>query len=221
MELAMDENPLNSLHSPEQIKTFERRRLFSYFFPFKYRRLNQVEKKVKGRLNESGISFPIAFDFKYPNNGSKYGIALVDSHNFSDYRLYINYNPRLITLDFTQLYITGLHEYSHFIYRQKDYLKLDYYCQFFQDIQYELYIESIENLTNVFVENNLLQIPDERKDLLKNPRVIEDYFAEGFARYLAGYHDEILIREKEHIEFILKTHILLMKKIRRILYSEP
>jgi hypothetical protein len=90
----MRNNPLSSLHSPEQVRALDRRMFFANFF------LRQVENDVKEILKKFQITFPIILDFNYPKEGSKYGIALVDSHTFANYNLIIHYNPRLITLDF-------------------------------------------------------------------------------------------------------------------------
>jgi hypothetical protein len=96
----MRNNPLSSLHSPEQVRALDRRMFFANFFFFKNQKLRQVENDVKEILKKFQITFPIILDFNYPKEGSKYGIALVDSHTFANYNLIIHYNPRLITLDF-------------------------------------------------------------------------------------------------------------------------
>jgi hypothetical protein len=171
-------------------------------------------------LKKFHITFPIILDFNYPKEGSKYGIALVDSDTFAKYNLIIHYNPRLITSDFNQLVITGLHEYAHFIYRQKDYFSHDYYAQLFPNINHIKFTESIEQLTNELVQKNILKIPHEHKVLLENKCVIEDCFAEGFAEFFLNSNEEIIVQEKKSFETILDIHIEIMKKIRRVKFSE-
>jgi hypothetical protein len=70
------------------------------------------------------------------------------------------------------------------------------------------------------VKKNILKIPHERRVLLEDKCVIEDCFAEGFAEFFLNSNEEIVIQEKKSFETILDIHIEIMKKIRRVKFSE-
>lgn len=216
----MSSNPLNSLLSPEQMRILDREMFFANFIPFKKLKLRRIENEVTRILKNFHITFPVILDLNYPKEGSKYGIALIDSYTFDNYKIIIHYNPRLVTHDFNQLVLTGLHEYAHLIFRQKEFLSLDYYASLFPTIDHVKFIKSIDHLTNQLLQNNILQIPPERRTLLGEKSVVEDCFAEGFAWFFWNSRDEIIVQEKQTFEAILEIHIKFMKEIRRINFGE-
>ncbi len=139
----MTNNPLNSLITPEQKKIYDKIRIYSFFYPFKQKKLNQVGNNVKKILEGFNINYPIIFDFKNPREFSKYAIALIDSTKYNNYKIFIHYNPRFITMGFDQLVKTGLHEYCHIIYRQKEDFS-EKGLQIMYNIDYNHFNESIE-----------------------------------------------------------------------------
>lgn len=216
----MGNNPLSSLSTPEQKKIYNKKMLYSYFFPFKQKKLNQVENCVKKKFNGFDINYPIFFDFKYPPEGSKYGIALINPMEYMEDKIFIHYNPRLIIIEFDQLVFIGLHEYCHIIYQQKELFSDEYFQQIFLNIDYYHFIESIDYLTNKFILENIFKILPQKREILKDLRVIEEHFAEGFAGYLFDSQMNISIEDKKHFETIINTHIQIMKRIRHLFFCE-
>ena len=156
----------------------------------------------------------------YPREGSKYGIALIDSTKYNEYKIFIHYNPRLITMDFNSLVFTGLHEYCHIIYRQREDFTDQRLQQICSNVDYKHFIESVDYLTKVFVQKNILGIPSKNNEMLKHRRVIEECFAEGFAGNLAGSQTEIYIEEKTQFETIVAAHNQIMRGIRSRFFGE-
>jgi hypothetical protein len=216
----MQNNPLSSLATPEEKRKFDKFIFHSYFYLFKQKKLNRVGNCVKEILGRFNIDHPIIFDLKYPCEGSKYGIALIDSTKYDKYKIFIHYNPRLITMEFDQLVFTGLHEYCHIIYRQRQDFSKQCLQQIFSNVDYEHFIESVDYLTKVFVQKNILNIPSKNNEMLKDRKVIEESFAEGFASYLAGSQTEIYIEEKKHFETIVDAHNQIMRGIRHLYFGE-
>ena len=64
------------------------------------------------------------------------------------------------------------------------------------------------------------QIPLDKRKILSEPLVIEDFFAEGFAEYFIGSQADLIIDEKNHFETIINTHIKIMKGIRHLYFGE-
>jgi hypothetical protein len=202
----MKNNPLSSLATPEQKKENDKIRIYSVFYPFKQKKLNQVGNEVKKILSGFNINYPIIFDFR-DVQGSKYRIASIDSNNYYNYNIFIHYNPCFIAMEFDQLVLTGLHEYCHIFYRQKEHFSNKDLQHFFPNIDYDRYITSIDYLTNKFVSNNILNVPPQNATILKNPEVIEDHFAEGLALYFMGAQMDLFIQEKNHFKIVIDTHI--------------
>jgi len=216
----MKTNPLSSLLTPEQEKYYNKIRLYSFFYPFKRKKLNQVGNDVKKILEGFNITYPLVFNFKDSREFSKYALGYTDSTKYMNYKIFIYYNPRFIAFDYNELIKTGLHEYCHIIYRQKEDFSNKLLQQFFLDIDYDHFIESIDHLTKKFVLKCIPQIPPTKREILRDPKNIEEFFAEGFAGYFIGYQGDIFIEEKKHFEIIVSTHIKIMKGIRHLYFGE-
>jgi hypothetical protein len=175
---------------------------------------------VKKILDGFNINYPIIFRFKKPREFSEYGIAAIDATTYSNYNFFINYNPHFIMLEFDELVKSGLHEYCHIIYRQKEDFSNKELQQIFLNIDYDHFIGSIDYLTKKFVLECLPQIHPDNREILNDPRVIEEFFVEGFAEYFMGSQAKFFIEEKNHFEIIVNTHIQIMKGIRRLHFGE-
>lgn len=151
---------------------------------------------------------------KNPNEFSKYAVAHIDSTKYINYYITINFNPRFIALDLNGLVKTGLHEYCHIIYRQKEDFSNDELRELFPDIDFNTFFQSIDSVIEKLVPEFMKFIPPEKKEISQNSIFIEDVFVECVSEYLIGSQTDFLIKNQDHFNTIINTHIKIMKKIR-------
>jgi len=221
----MKDNPLNKFVTSEQRKRMNKIRLKSFFYPFKQKRLNHVSAAVKSKLNEYNINSPLTFDLKYPRENDNSSWACSDSRKWMKI-VPIHYNPCYIKAEIYDLIKTGIHEYCHIFYQQKEDLcsggplgELIREMLQKSNIDYNTYNDSIEYLTNKFGSIFRFTMSPEERECLKDPEVLEHFrmesFVEGFAGYFVDKQEGIFIEEKKHFETIINVHIQLMKKFNR------
>jgi len=215
----MKYNLLSSLATPEETKCFDKIRFRSLFYPFKQRKLEKVEAEVKKILGGFNINYPIFLNFKNCKELSKYAIAGTYPLGYCKYKIFIHYNPSFMSMEFDQLVFTGLHEYSHFIYQQRQVFS-DKLQQIYSNIDYNQFIEDVDYLTEKFTLEWIDQIPSDKIEILKEPRVIEDIFAEGFAGHFFNPNADSFVRDKEYFETIIRTHTQIMTVFRRLMFGE-
>ncbi|MEN6609354.1 MAG: hypothetical protein ABFC24_00790 [Methanoregulaceae archaeon] len=206
-------------------KTFKKHdtviKIRSFFYPFKRRKLNRVGVCVLECLKKVNIQYPISIEFNNSSAFSKYAVGQIDSWSFINYKIRIYYNPRYISLDLKELVKTGIHEYCHIIYRQKE-LFSDPSLEHFLKIDYHPFKITIDCLTQKYFTEVINKIPtQDRMDFEKTKNIREEIFVEVLAEYILGTQNESIIADSQHFQTIISTHIQIMNKIRFPKFREP